>query len=340
MAVGSEKLLPVCVNEEYGYINPHGEVIVPCQFDYASEFADGLATIRIYFDYERYKNHEYAVVDCQLNELGRIVCDDLGTYSNGLMAFKRNDRSGYVDATLQIVIPPSFELACDFHDGLARAATDSWNEGIIDRTGNWVIEPKYAYVWQFEKGEDVTGFSRKGELWGLLDRQGSIVADARFQSMGWPSQGTLAAAARVGNQKKWGIIDKRGEWLVEPRWEDTDGGFTDDLMSASIDGKWGLVNRLGDWVIEPRYTNVRKFSDGLCGVYVGGRRNLDYGILDGKYGFINKSGEIVIEPRFDDVSEFKDGVCQVELIDGNPDDNLSVYGYIDTHGQYIWMPTR
>jgi hypothetical protein len=111
-------------------------------------------------------------------------------------------------------------------------------------------------------------------------------------------------------------------------------------MSAAIDGKWGLVNRQGEWVIQPQFTNARKFSDGLCGVYVGGRRDVDYCLWDGKYGFINKAGEMVIEPRFDDVFDFEDGVCKVELIDGDPADNLSRYGYIDTQGNYIWEPTR
>jgi hypothetical protein len=345
MTTPSERLLPVSVDNKYGYINLRGELVVPCQYGFASEFSEGLAYVQKQFNYEEYEKlalQEYIFINQQIQEVGALKCFSCyHGFSEGLLAFERDDKWGYVDATLQVVISPSFDNADDFVDGLARAAADNWTAwGIIDRTGKWVIPPKYRYVWSFQKGEAVAGFSMTGERWGLLDRQGNIVLDARFDRMGWPSRGMLTAGARIGEYLKEGIINERGEWLVEPRWDDTDGGFTDDLMSAAVDGKWGVVSREGEWVIKPQYTNAQKFVDGLCNVYVGGRRDGDYCLWDGKCGFINKVGEMVIEPRFDAASDFEDGVCKVELIDGDPKDNLSRYGYIDTQGRYIWEPTR
>jgi hypothetical protein len=416
-------LLPIRVDDKWGYINVRGEVVVPCQYDYASEFSEGLALTRRGFNYESFEEsglQEYVVIDEQLREVGAIACSYWHEFSEGLLAFELNDKWGYVDASLEIVIPPSFHNAGSFVDGLAwvsvresRSGGVVDRDGIIDRQGKWVIPPIYDSVSAFKRSEKVAAFKAgiprtwperlrvlyskraveailidynndraeghsveeaeitsglamvksatddptaelslddlfryaQGEprsemrAWGLIDRKGNVVVEPRFQSIGWPSKGMLAAGMRVGDEQRHGIINERGEWLVEPRWEDADGGFTDDLMSASIDGKWGLVNRQGEWVIEPQYTNAERFSDGLCSVYVGGGRDLDYCLVGGKYGFINKAGEMIIEPRFDGVCDFENGVCEVELIEGDPEDNRSLYGYIDSQGHYIWEPT-
>ena len=340
MTATSYKLLPVCVDGKYGYINPAGDIVVPCRYDYASKFVEGFAHVRTHHNSEDVENQEYIFINEEIREIGRLTFDYCDDFSEGLLAFKQGDNWGYIDTALRVVIRPSFRIARSFEDGLTTVENELDNWGMIDRSGRWVIPPEYQYLWSFRKGESITAFSRGGKRWGLLNRQGRVVVDPRFKSLGWPSKGMLAAEVVIGDEHKQRVIDEEGEWLIQPQFEDSDRGFTDDHMSASVEGKWGLVNREGHWVIEPRYTNARAFSEGLCGVYVGGGRNLDYGLLDGKYGFINKAGEMVIEPRFDNVSEFKEGVAEVKLLDGDMDDFLGRRGYIDTQGRYIWEPTK
>jgi hypothetical protein len=342
-------LLPIRVDNKCGYINLRGEIVVPCQYRSACKFAEGLAAACVHFDFDN-DRHEVMVIDYNLKEVGRLTCQNWGDFSEGLMFFERDDKYGYINSRAQVAIPPSFDNAGDFVNGLAWASVQldvTWRPGVVDqpegfinRKGEWVVPAQYARLWPFEKGERLTAFMLANNKWGLLDREGRIMVDARFDSLGWPSGGMLSAGVRMVDHLDHGIINDRGEWLVEPRWDDCDGGFSEDLMSAAIDGNWGLVDREGEWVIKPQYTNARRFSEGLCGVYVGGQRDCDYALFGGKYGFIDKLGEMVIEPRWDIVSEFEGGVCEVQFFEGDPDRGVTRRGWIDRDGHYIWEPTR
>ena len=52
---------------------------------------------------------------------------------------------GYCDVKGTIVIPPRFGFASDFENGIARVSFDS-KQGVIDRAGNWVLEPRFADI--------------------------------------------------------------------------------------------------------------------------------------------------------------------------------------------------
>jgi hypothetical protein len=361
MAISSKKLLPVCVNDKYGYINLRGEVVVPCQYDFASEFSEGLARIRVVYNQD-VDEQEYFLIDDSVRKTSSFTCQSCShDFSEGLLALKRNGKWGYLDKSAMEAIPPSFQNVGDFIDGLAWASTRlevQWKlgvidqpEGIINRRGEWVIPPEYARLLRFRTGQQLSAFMLANNKWGLLDREGRIVVEAKFDSLGWPNGGMLAAGIRVQKQaEKHGIINSAGEWLVEPRWDGTDGGFSEDLMSVAVDGKqrrldrqWGLVDREGEWVVRPEFTEIGHFSEGLCPVYVGGERDPNeeiFSLFGGKYGFIDKFGEMVIQPRWDIVRDFKDGVCEVHEFDGDPDDGITRKGWIDSQGSYIWEPTR
>ena len=58
---------------------------------------------------------------------------------------------------------------------------------------------------------------------------------------------------RVKINKKWGVINKEGEWILEPQFDDVGYFQVTDMVAAKYHGKWGLVSAKGEWVLKPQF---------------------------------------------------------------------------------------
>lgn len=67
-------------------------------------------------------------------------------FRDGRALVHRGGRYGYLDRAGALAIPDRFGAAWEFSDGLAVAGPRSTEQGIIDRDGAWVVEPKYYEV--------------------------------------------------------------------------------------------------------------------------------------------------------------------------------------------------
>ena len=87
------------------------------------------------------------------------------------------------------------------------------------------------------------------------------------------------------------------------------------------DGKYGYVNKRGKWVIEPQFFYAYGFNEkGLAAVSVGEKQS------DAKHGFINTNGVFVIEPRYEEcyfesadgfIRAYENGKCTLFDATGN-----------------------
>ena len=86
--------------------------------------------------------------------------------------------------------------------------------GLIDRAGNWIVEPRYHAI--YENGEFWT-VERDSGLVGLLAADGSERVAPRFDYIG-PFVDGLAAATLPGPRDMLsGYIDASGQWVIEPK---------------------------------------------------------------------------------------------------------------------------
>ena len=69
---------------------------------------------------------------------------------------RRNvERRGFIDKTGRFVIEPRFEEVSVFSEGLAFAGVRSGNSllyGYVDKTGHWVIKPQFNFAHAFSWG--------------------------------------------------------------------------------------------------------------------------------------------------------------------------------------------
>lgn len=198
------------------------------------------------------------------------------------------------------VIPPQFQEARDFHEGLAAVkSNDRW--GYIDYLGRIAIPFIHRVP---EAGDFAEGFAFVGDHY--IDTEGQpafvrIDPDTderieRFFTNGLPFSQGMAAVQIAG---QWGYIDMMGNYLIPPSFERA-GRFADGLAPARRNGLWGYIDVRGRWVIEPKFSRAGEFHEGLAAVYIRGR-----------WGFINKEGKYAIRPQYVEAGDFAYGVAPV-----------------------------
>jgi len=161
---------------EIGFINTKGELVVPCIYDYATDYSEGLAwvqkdDVRYYLD----KNGEVSL--------------DAGVYHGQ---------------------PFSEGLSAVAKDG----GHEGW--GFIDKSGNEAIPCDYQYVESFSDGValvEYEGDSYWDDDCGYIDQNGNFLFGG-YEEAGSFYNGYAAVSTGDYDESKWGIIDKNNNMVV------------------------------------------------------------------------------------------------------------------------------
>ncbi|HLG34981.1 MAG TPA: WG repeat-containing protein [Bacteroidia bacterium] len=149
-----------------GYINDHGEVIIPFIFEEASIFSDGLAKVKM--------NGKYGYI----NTSGQLVipCNYVfaaGFHSN-LSRVEQNGKYGFIDRQGNIVLGFNYYNAGDFADGVAPVMNEQGMWGFINAQGNFVIQPSFIKAESFKNGEAIV---HNGEKIVYINTQGKVLRE-------------------------------------------------------------------------------------------------------------------------------------------------------------------
>lgn len=298
----SEGLAAVTLPNGWNYIDKSGKVVLKGKYTYCGEFKEGLAPVAV-----TSSNHSF---DQAKN---RFDC-----------RYRFNGVYGYINKAGLVVIPPQFDNALEFSEGLAAVEVDGrlvmsgkvqkWMPGrcgYIDHSGKFVIQP------QFSGNGGARKFSQ-----GLA----AVSVGGHFIA---PAINVLPVDLGKWNLGKFGYIDKLGKVQVPYRFE-LAGDFSPEglapvgeyLLQSGGHRRllFGFINREGEYVISPKYADARKFSEGLAAVRSSG--------LD--YGYINTKGAFVIPPSFEMAGPFQEGLAVV-----GDDASPSVFGFINRSGELV-----
>lgn len=244
-----------------------------------------------------------------------------------LFRIREGRKVGFINRAGKVVIPPKFETAEDFSEGLARIYVGS-EAGFIDRTGKFVIPPIYATATNFENGRSLV--SKEGK-YSLIDKQGKTIAEIPYRVLGDFHAGlaTVQRPRSTGADGKtvasaYGYINREGKMVIEPQFMPA-GPFPDDGSGLAVGGlnrEWVYFDRTGKIILRVSMEGKDRadgFHDGLlC-------------FKEGFYwGFKNAAGNWAIAAKYDQVSDFKDGLARVEL-EGK-------WQWIDTSGKQVEAP--
>jgi len=156
--------------------------------------------------------------------------------------------------------------------------------------------------------------------------------------------------------EKWGYINKKGEYKINPQFNDAQF-FRDGLARVvSVDGKVGYITEDGKYKIPSKFKDGTPFREGLAFVVSDGGyptcidksgetkfqlKQAKYAFWfseglamfqtsDSKFGFVDELGKVVVNPQFEFARPFNEGyaaVCQNKK-----------WGFIDKTGKIIINP--
>lgn len=196
------------IPKNFGFINKKGVEIVPCRYEYAADFREGLARVQ--------RKGKWGFVDRAGKEVLRCRYADADDFSEGLAAVSLQELKGsdypispyiygFIDSTGKLVIPCQFANARPFTEGLSAAQHRTGKWGFVDKTGTWVIQADFDWVDSFSEGLAVV---RRGDRYGAIDHQGTVVIPFVFQNMRSFHNGR--AAATLDYEKGRGYVGKSG----------------------------------------------------------------------------------------------------------------------------------
>jgi WG containing repeat len=262
---------------------------------------------------------------------------------------------GFIDRTGKVVIPPQFESADRFSEGLAFVKTSN-RVGYIDHQGKFVLRPKFDPSQPFSDG--LTSISLPKARQGFIDKTGAVVLRLTTEVYAGPFWQGLAISR--DRNYRFGVIDKTGKFVVSPQFVSPKGdmdvyakpSFPDGLELMNLDGTladkttnwaggitggtWVYIDKRGQFVIQMQALSARQFSEGLAAIDKG-RWNPETMQSIDRWGFIDRTGKLVIAPQFEDVGKFSDGLAMARLPSR---ENLSPlkYGYINQKGEFAIPP--
>ena len=255
-------------------------------------------------------------------------------------------------------------------DYYALYTDDKW--GIIDSTGNTVIEPMYqemiivlnnrkdVFLCTYDVNENTGEYktkviNRKNEE--IYTKYDKIEPLENYDKSGnaWYEKDIM----RVQKDGKYGLIDIDGKEVLSIEYEkiETLKGLENSIIITK-NGKVGLVNKSGAIIINPEYKQIKKFDDDYTKGYITINQDKKYGlvsyagttILDNKYEKIDaiygenhfvieeKDKQIVIDSKGEKI--LKDGYDSITQI--NPDGIVFIkdkkYGFMNYDKKVLIKP--
>jgi hypothetical protein len=248
--------------------------------------------------------------------------------SSDRFLFLRDGKFGYIDKAGKIIIPPRFDDARNFSEGLATVAIGK-KYGCIDVNGKIVIPPRFDYIYEFKNGLAEITLDRLEK--GKIDKTGKIVtAPSSPQPTpladGKPPQSEGNSLTRIEEGGKYGYQDRSGKIVIPTQFDFAAEIFVEDMAWVEVKNHVGYINKQGKTIVSPQFDYLSGFGTG----------NFDGGLarvcLNRKCGYIDKTGTIVIPLQFNDAAQkFRDGLAWVKIGDR--------LGYIDKTGKVV-IPAR
>jgi len=286
----------------YGLLNLKGDVVIPTQYKHI-EVLSGLR-----FKVKN-KENRTAIFDDQGNVIIDFLLDSISNFNGEYAVAYDNHRRGLIDKNGTLIIEPSYQgvrvangdvetrafnqwdiMGSDnsikstlrveelkpFSKSLFLASANDWG-WLIDNEGNQVTPASYNHI------DTLTGnlaTFRKGQKWGVLNKNGKVKLPAKFDSVVidrqmifgkskglWSlydsfnvkkTQNYYQAIGRktgrlfpVKKKEHWGFIDRYGEEVIHCVYEKV-GKFKNDLVWVQFHGQKGVINRNGDWKVLPQ----------------------------------------------------------------------------------------
>ncbi|MDK2801281.1 MAG: hypothetical protein PWP27_1831 [Clostridiales bacterium] len=279
-----EGLAPVKAKEngKWGYIDKSGEFVIKPQFDDADIFSSGVAAVKVNGKWGYIDKTGNFTIQPSFDEPTRFVegLAILESQDTGKTGYMDTTGNFVVDPQFEYASRYFSEgLSLVLKD-----ANDFTTAGFVDKEGKFMNIPIYRLNYNGFFSEGLFPICKKGEeYYGYIDKTGEFVIEPKFLSCDIFSEG-LAAAMPQG-EGKYGYIDKTGNIVIEPNYTlafPFSDGLALVMSETESDARYGYIDKTGNYIVEPKFYGAESFSEGLALVY---EKNKGQGFIDktGKY---------------------------------------------------------
>ena len=219
-------------------------------------------------------------------------------FSEGLGAVIKDNKLGFINKLGKEAIPLQFPISplsgtmIDylFKQGLCTMINPSGKQGLINKKGEWVLQPEYEYIRNPINGYRVI---KKNGKFGLLDSILNLKLPIKYDAINVANDGLVVASDGLQQKLAFdaktvidpfvydeidylhfnsGKVDAEGEEIL----------IKSDYLTYKVADKWGVMDKMGKVVIYARYCNINALTNDLFSCQIG-----DYWIN------LNAKGQII-----------------------------------------------
>ena len=297
--LGCEGQFIVKKDGKYGVVSEKGAVILPLKYSNINSNKNGY-TVKLNQKAGLFNSEGKEIIPISYHWVYTDKIDD----NIPIVAELNDNNAGYINTKNEWVIPPTYQYAFAFRQGVARVKKgrnymyiNLKGEPVIQDFDNYVIQ---NYVIEPSDNTYIVGV-RKECKYMVYDLNGNLLDTYDGFINNW--SGNAIFGVKKGG--KWGYIDGYGKVIVPFEYEEVNN-FSEGLASVRKDGKWGYINPKNEIVIPIEFTNkeVGFFKNGGAEYYT-----------DRGAGLINLKGEIIAEPKYNSI-EYVNGNIAIVSFNG------------------------
>ena len=316
-----DDLMPVKLNDRWGYIDQQGKEVLICRYDSTYAFDGPYARVRYsgsmgvinregFWQIRPMAEHIRMVTPTRfvartpnahllLNEEGRELLRTphvLKPVEGALLEINEQMQYGLIDLEGKRLTPTKFEWISELQEGSIFLAKKDGRKGILSRDGkSFIAESDDTFDRLFGMNDGFLAVEIGGQQ-GFVDPQGRLRISNRYDSVSHFSAGFAAVQLRG----QWGYIDKMERLRVQPLY-DAAGPFDEGMAIVRKNGAYGVINEDGKVIIRPEYEKIHSLKSGRFLI-----------VKDGEMGITDKNARSVLSAKYDHIEDLKNGYFLVE----------------------------
>lgn len=261
----------ISINKKFGVVDSNGNFVIKPEFSDVFEFK-GLKDLFRISTADRYSyNGKFGAVDLNGKIVFPPVYDTIEWDSKeSFFIIELNGKWGAADKNGNYIIEPNIDFGDDwslslrFNDGLAKIVKDD-KYGFINTKGKVVIQPKFEYAGEFEKGKAIVKVDGKETL---IDKKGNPILSQNFNVIYFNGEKGYYRVLTTDEEKdKWGLLNHQGQEIIKPQPLYIEGSYSEGKAKVIDDaGLYGFIDCKTGLILMPRYESALDFSEGLAAV--------------------------------------------------------------------------
>lgn len=254
----AEGYCPVMVDGFWKYIYLYGQEVTGLSYLSVGNYCLGISPVEI-------SEEEYVLIDYEGNKKKVIQnvsnVEIIGSTYDEICSIYDGKTWGVYTLDGELLYGGYSNVSSIGNGVIAVEKNDKWS--LLDLEGNQLLNESYDSIRSDEKGivyRNERLFVEKNEKYYLIDATGKrIVEDAFNDAKIFNGEGY--AAVKVG--EKWGFINKAGEIVIEPMYEDA-RSFSNGYAAVKMNGKWGFIDMQNELKIDYQFSDAKDFNEGGC----------------------------------------------------------------------------